>query len=118
MKTVSAKSAKSTVTVSLPCPYHKSKSGRQLCAFTGDEPGRCQICHALHETDDHGDYPPGRTAPCLCVMCDELFSSITAFDRHKRPNYKCYNPERRGLILVNKNGWLIWANPGSRPEDV
>lgn len=95
------------------CQYH------QFCAYTGDEPGLCQVCHAPHETEDHGDLPPKRTAPCLCAMCDELFTSKTSFNKHKRPNLiGCYKPERRGLILVNQRGWLLWANPGSRPDDI
>ncbi|HWI70132.1 MAG TPA: hypothetical protein VNS88_17500 [Nitrospiraceae bacterium] len=94
------------------CPYH------QFCSFTGDEPERCQICHGLHSTDKHGEIPPGRTAPCLCPMCKELFTSKTAFNKHKRPNGKCYNPEKRGLVLVNQNDWFLWANPGSRPDDI
>lgn len=94
------------------CQYH------QFCAFTGSEVSRCHICHGLHFTDEHGDLPPGRTAPCLCPRCAELFTSITAFNKHKRPNSGCYNPERRGLELVNQRGWLLWANPGSRPDDI
>lgn len=94
------------------CPQH------QFCCYTGDEPGICSVCHADHETDEHGDLPPGRTAPCLCPRCEELFTSITAFNKHKRPNGGCYKPEKRGLILANQRGWLLWANPGSRPEDI
>lgn len=102
-------------TVELPaiCPVH------QFCAFTGDEKDRCSICHSSkHLTDDHGDLPPGRTAPCLCDRCGELFTSKTPFGIHFRPNGKCGNPERRGLILVTKNGWLMWGKPGSRPDDI
>ena len=99
------------------CPEHK------FCAYTGDEVARCHICHALHFTDEHGDMPPERTAPCVCPRCGELFSSKTSFDKHKRPNFGCYKPEKRGLILVDdtdKYGtvWQIWANPGSRPDDI
>ena len=94
------------------CPEHK------FCAYTGDEPNRCHFCHADHPTDEHGDYPPGRVAPCLCPLCDELFSSKTATTLQRRPDGRCYKPERRGLVLVNKNDWLIWANPGDRPDDI
>lgn len=94
------------------CPYH------QFCAYTGSERGRCQLCHSTHETDEHGDLPPSRTAPCLCPRCGELFTSITAFNKHKRSNFGCYKPEKRGLVLVDQKGWLLWANPGSRPDDI
>jgi hypothetical protein len=47
-----------------------------------------------------------------------LFTSITAFNKHKRPNSGCYRPEKRGLVLVDQKGWLLWANPGSRPDDI
>jgi hypothetical protein len=91
----------------------------QFCAYTRDEKNRCHVCHSsTHLTDDHGDLPPGRLAPCLCSLCGELFTSITAFNKHKRPNLGCYNPEKRGLILIDQRGWLLWANPGSRPEDI
>lgn len=95
------------------CPEH------QFCTYSGDEPGLCRICHGQHDTDDHYDLPPGRLAPCLCSRCGELFTSITAFAKHKRPDLvRCYKPEKRGLILANQRGWLLWANPGSRPEDI
>lgn len=100
------------------CSYH------QFCAFTGNEVSRCHICHGLHFTDEHGDLPPERTAPCLCSRCGELFTSITSFSRHKRPNFVgCYNPERRGLVEVEQtdkygDDWILWANPGSRPDDI
>ena len=89
-------------------------------AYTGYEHGLCSICHAEHKTVDHGDLPPGRTAPCLCALCKELFTSITAFNKHKRPSpsFGCYKPERRKLVLVDQGGWFLWANPGSRPEDI
>jgi len=95
------------------CQYH------QFCCYSGDERGRCAECHSnTHLTDEHGELPPTRLAPCLCPKCGELFTSITAFNKHKRPNFGCYNPEKRGLILVDQKGWLLWANPGSRPEDI
>lgn len=91
------------------CPYH------QFCAFTGDERNLCQICHATHPTDEHGDLPPKRLAPCLCAKCGELFTSVTGFTVHIGPGFKCRNPERRGLVLVEQNGWSMWAKPGSPP---
>jgi hypothetical protein len=95
------------------CPQH------QFCCYTGDEVGRCSICHSsYHDTEDHGDLPPGRIAPCLCSRCGELFTSATGFSMHFGKGWKCRNPEKRGLILVNQNGWHLWAKPGSRPENL
>ena len=100
------------------CPQH------QFCCYTGDERKLCGICHSgTHPTDEHGDLPPGRTAPCLCGKCGELFTSVTGFNMHFGRNWKCRNPERRGLVLVkqtDRNGdvWQLWAKPGSRPEDL
>jgi hypothetical protein len=42
---------------------------------------------------------------------------------HFGRNWKCRNPERRGLVMVkqtDRNGdvWSLWAKPGSRPEDI
>jgi hypothetical protein len=95
------------------CPYH------QFCAYSGDEPGRCSQCHGLLDEDDicpHLDLPPGRSSPCMCVTCLEVFSSITAFVKHKGSTGKCLNPARRKLVLVTQGDWDIWANPGTRPE--
>ena len=95
------------------CPEH------DFCAYSGDEKDRCEICHSnTHLEDEHGDLPPGRTAPCLCHRCEELFTSITAFDMHQRPAGICRSPERRGLVLINQNGWMLWGKPGSRPDDI
>ena len=99
------------------CPYH------QFCAYSGDERDRCAVCHnSKHKTEEHGDLPPGRTAPCLCGKCGELFTSITGFDLH-RVRDKCRNPAKRGLVVVEQtdlNGdvWQLWAKPGSRPDDI
>lgn len=95
------------------CPLHQS------CAYTGKEKDRCQTCHSTtHYTEDHGDLPPGRVQPCLCAYCAELFTSPSAFDLHQRPAGICRNPERRGLVLVEQNGWMLWGKPGSRPDDI
>jgi hypothetical protein len=82
------------------CPYHA------YCAYTGDEPGLCAECH---------DLPSGRTRPCFCDYCGELFTSISAFDQHQRPYGVCRDPERRGLVQIEQNGWLLWGAPGSPP---
>jgi hypothetical protein len=101
------------------CPNHSN------CAFTGREPGRCPICHSNHTFDDHPLYPPGRARPCLCTQCGELFSGPSAFGTHQvlRPEERgggviCRDPEQRGLVLVDKNGWNMWAAPGERPEEI
>ena len=99
------------------CPEH------QFCAYTGDEKHRCHICHGKHLTDEHDELPPERTAPCLCAKCGELFTSRTGFDMHFRRGYRCGNPERRGLVLVEQTDkygtvWELWAKPGSRPDDI
>jgi hypothetical protein len=96
----------------------------QFCCYTGDERKLCAICHSNdHASDEHGDIPPGRIAPCLCSRCGELFTSVTGFNMHFGRGYKCRNPARRGLVVVeqtDRNGdvWSLWAKPGSRPEDV
>ena len=100
------------------CPYH------QFCAYSGGERGPCKICHSsYHVTAGHGDLPPNRIAPCLCSKCGELFTSVTGFNIHFGRNYKCRNPAKRGLIIVeqtDRNGdvWQLWAKPGSRPEEI
>jgi hypothetical protein len=100
------------------CPRH------QFCAYTGDEPGLCAVCHSsLHDTDDHGDLPPHQVSRCLCAGCQELFTSISSFDQHQRPAGVCRNPAKRGLVLVKKTDrygtvWQMWAKPGSRPDDL
>jgi hypothetical protein len=96
------------------CPNHK------FCAYTGDEPDRCAECHGTFDTNGFcpcSALPPGRLSPCFCVRCEELFTSITAFDKHiHKATGKHRSPERVGLVLVEQNGWQLWANPGSRPE--
>jgi hypothetical protein len=100
------------------CPYH------QFCAYSGDERNRCAQCHRRdHATDEHGDLPPGRIAPCLCPRCGELFTSVTGFSMHFGVGGKCRNPEKRGLVLVEQADrwgvvWQLWAKPGSRPDDL
>lgn len=92
------------------CPRHS------FCSYTGTEKTRCHVCHSnTHLTDEHDELPPGRKSPCLCTYCGELFTSITAFDIHQ-PGGICYRPAKRGLILIEQNGWVLWGKPGSRPE--
>jgi hypothetical protein len=93
------------------CLYHG------LCAYTGTEPDRCPECHSLIDEDGicaHTELPPNRKNPCLCVACLELFTSLTAFDKHQR-NGKCRNPIKCGLVLVDQGGWILWGNPGAPP---
>ena len=96
------------------CPEHK------FCAFTGKENDRCSVCHSAYIEDvcQHMTLPPGRTRPCFCDSCGELFSAISAFDMHQRPAGICRDPERRGLVLVEHGGWSMWAKPGTRPDDI
>jgi hypothetical protein len=100
------------------CQYH------QFCTYSGDELGRCARCHSnTHPTNEHGDLPPDRTAPCLCSRCGELFKSRTGFDIHQTQYGRCRNPARRGLVLVKQSDrygdiWQLWAKPGSRPDDI
>jgi hypothetical protein len=94
------------------CPYH------QYCAYDGTERERCEFCHGLYDDDGIcpcGELPPGRKSPCQCVRCLELFTSLTAFDKHMS-NGRCRNPGKRGLVLVDQGGWDIWANPGTMPS--
>jgi hypothetical protein len=99
------------------CPQH------QYCAYTGDEPNRCPVCHVTNtrgcaHNPDGGGLPPGRRSPCLCARCGELFTSTSSFNKHMRPvgdDRPCRNPERRGLVLVEQHGWFLWGNPGSPP---
>lgn len=95
-------------------------SNHRLCAYTGKEPDRCPLCHSLADypsagcEGEHGVLPPNRTRPCYCRGCDELFSSNSAFAHHQTSR-GCRDPERRGLILVDKGGWVMWAFPGEAP---
>ena len=96
------------------CSRHK------LCAYTGTEKDRCPLCHALADRPsagcegEHGVLPLGRSRPCYCRGCDELFSSNSAFDHHQTSR-GCHDPVKRGLVLVEKGGWLLWAFPGEAP---
>jgi len=111
--------ARSVVDIELPRLRHECPIHKQFCAYTGQERGLCSFCHSsTHDLENHGELPPGRLSPCLCSRCEELFTSITAFDMHQRPAGVCRSPERRGLVLVEQNGWILWGKPGSRPEDL
>jgi len=100
------------------CPYH------DFCAYSGDEKWCCNLCHSsLHDTEDHGDLPPHQTSPCLCASCGELFTAVSAFDKHQRPAGISRKPGKRGLVLISKTDrygtvWQMWANPGERPKDM
>jgi hypothetical protein len=60
-----------------------------------------------------GRLPPGRR-PCYCTACGEIFSSNAAFDQH-RQRFRCMDPERRGLIIIERSGWELWGFPGEPP---
>jgi hypothetical protein len=93
--------------------------GHAHCAYTGREPGRCPVCHRLDSLpsagcpEEHGCLPPGRR-PCYCTACGEIFSSNAAFDQH-RQRFRCMDPERRGLIIIERSGWELWGFPGEPP---
>jgi hypothetical protein len=57
----------------------------------------------------------GRTwtgvARCHCATCHASFSSISAFDRHRR-GFQCHPPEECGLVRRGD----YWSLPGERPE--
>jgi hypothetical protein len=93
----------------------RCKLHRGMCAYTGREKGRCPQCHSTYIDDvcSHMELPPNRIRPCFCNGCGELFSSVSAFGAHQRPAGRCRNPEKRGLELVEQNGWAMWAKPGS-----
>jgi hypothetical protein len=68
------------------------------------------------------EIPPG-TSVCGCVACEEIFTSLTAFDRHQtlRPEEKgggviCHDPATRGLVqyerVVKEETWVLWGSPG------
>jgi hypothetical protein len=91
------------------CPHHK------FCAYTGLEQDRCPDCHSTFIDDICScmQLPPGRTRPCFCDACGELFTGPSSFDQHQRPTGVCRNPQKRGLVLIEQNGWSLWAKPGS-----
>ena len=50
---------------------------------------------------------------CMCPTCKEVFSSISAFEAHRKlkgrmDNYHrvCLNPESVGLIIGKRNLWI------------
>jgi hypothetical protein len=57
----------------------------------------------------------GRTwtgaARCHCATCHASFTSVTAFDRHRR-GFQCRPPAECGLVLHGDH----WSLPGERPE--
>jgi hypothetical protein len=78
------------------------------------------------------DLPPGRGS-CGCRGCGEVFTCLSAFDKHqilipedKRGNggVECLDPEARGLVLYERpdkndpeNPWLIWGWPANGQTD-
>jgi hypothetical protein len=92
------------------CTLHKG-----MCAYTGREKNRCRMCHStfIDGVCSCMHLPPGRTKPCFCDLCGELFTAPSSFDQHQSPAGRCRNPERRGLVLIEQGGWTMWAKPGS-----
>lgn len=71
------------------------------------------------------ELPPGKGS-CGCRGCGEVFTCLSAFDRHQTHNYGtpkptiCHAPDERGLILYERpdkanpdDPWLIWGWPAS-----
>lgn len=53
-----------------------------------------------------------------CPLCHELFSSETAFRKHRRPGPTCTPPSEVGLVArpsKTAEGEVIWGNPS--PEN-
>lgn len=50
----------------------------------------------------------------LCTACGELFSSVSAFDRHQTgvEPVVCHDPASKGLIPADRG----WHFPGGRPN--
>ena len=48
---------------------------------------------------------------CHCATCHASFTSVTAFDRHRR-GFQCRPPAACGLVL--RGGY--WSLPGERPD--
>jgi hypothetical protein len=50
---------------------------------------------------------------CHCATCHLNFTSLSAFDKHRK-DFKCLDPARRGL--VERDGY--WGAPGTwKPSD-
>jgi hypothetical protein len=47
---------------------------------------------------------------CHCGACHQNFSSVSAFDKHRR-DFHCRPPGECGLVLVDG----YWQRPGQRP---
>ena len=93
------------------CPVHS------YCAYDGTEPDQCAICHVSLDVDcEHrtGGMPSGKRA-AGCGDCKEVFSSNTAFDKHRR-QFSCIAPDTVGLTLVQRGDYMVWALPGEPPE--
>jgi hypothetical protein len=50
-------------------------------------------------------------ARCHCTTCHASFTSVTAFDRHRR-GFRCRPPTECGLVLHGD----YWGLPGERPD--
>jgi hypothetical protein len=47
---------------------------------------------------------------CHCTGCHENFSSVSAFDKHRK-DFACRQPAETGLVLADG----YWSHPGERP---
>lgn len=77
------------------CPEHR------WCAYTGDEADRCPRCHASY------------TIGCWheCTGCREAFATETAYYDHLTGEWACLDPGAIGLVLIEQDGWTLWAVP-------
>ena len=73
------------------------------------------------------DIPAGKSV-CGCGGCKEVFTCLSAFDRHQtlRPADQgggviCHEPSSRGLELYERSSkgeeWALWGWPASADDD-
>jgi hypothetical protein len=63
---------------------------------------------------------PRGAAVCGCAGCDEIFTCLSAFDRHQTlgpDGLVCHAPAKRGLVVYEKTThgevWGMWGWPPS-----
>lgn len=74
------------------------------------------------------EIPPGR-AVAGCAACEEVFTCVSAFDKHQSHTdpetgeYRtiCHDPEEAGLVMYERNVkgeiWTLWGWPAAAAED-
>lgn len=65
------------------------------------------------------EIPAGKSV-CGCAGCGEVFTCVSAFDKHQRLTPKgnvCLDPESVGLALYERDSkgeiWSLWGWPAS-----